>query len=72
MKTICFLCDKAMQTRNENIFVTVDWIFKDILEKNNVKYDKAIPRVVYICEQCWKSLKEGPQGEDYWIFDKNI
>lgn len=62
-----------METTREDIFVTVSWVLKDILEKNHIKSDKELPRIVKLCRACWESLKEKPQRDDYyWILDKTI
>ena len=62
-----------METTREDVFVTVGWGLKDIFEKNHIKCDKELSRVVKLCRACWESLKEKPQRDDYyWIFDKTI
>lgn len=70
----CVLCERQIDTRNEEVIVNVSWIFNDILKKNNVQLNKNIPRLVKICKKCWTTtLKDKPQGNDYyWIFNKTI
>ncbi len=74
MNVSCAICDRQVDTRKEDINVTVSWVFEDLLKKNNVKYDKKAPRVVKICNDCWNNkLKSKPEGKDfYWSFNKGI
>jgi len=74
MNISCILCDRQMETRNEDVFVTVSWIFRDLIKRNNIQYNKSIPRVVKICKGCWENaLKDKREGADYyWLFNKAI
>lgn len=70
----CTLCDKQMDTKNEEAIVTVGWVYSDLLKRNNIKSNKSIPRVVKLCKKCWEeALKDKPQEDNYhWSFNKTI
>ncbi len=74
MKVSCILCNKEMETRDEDVIVTVSWILSDILRKNNLQCNRNIPRVVKLCTGCWESLKDKPSQDSstYWLFNKTI
>ena len=74
MNVSCTLCDKQIDTRNEEVTVTVSWVFSDLIKRNNIKFEKSTPRVVKICKKCWEDvLKDKPEGTDYfWLFNKAI
>lgn len=73
MKVSCILCDGQTDTTNDEVIVTVNWVFSDIIKKNNLQFAKALPRVVKICKKCWNSLKVKPKGNDYfWIFNVSL
>ena len=70
----CDICDRQVNTRNEDVYVTVSWVCNDLVKKNNVQSNKNFPQVVKICKQCWENtLKDKPQGTDYyWLFNRTI
>ena len=74
MNISCTICDRQVDTRNEDVTVTVSWVFENLLKNNNIKLDKRAPRVVKICKKCWENtLKNKPEGKDYsWSFNKTI
>lgn len=74
MKVSCILCNKQMETKNENVTVTVNWVYKDLAKRNNLQYKENTPRIVKICKKCWENtLKDKPEGRDYyWTFVKDI
>lgn len=73
MKVLCALCDKEMESREEDVYVTVSWVMEDLLIRNNIPYDKTLQRVVKLCTECWNALEHKPQGENtYWMFHKDI
>ena len=74
MKVSCVLCDREMETRDEDVIVTVSWVFSDVIKRNNVQCSKNVPRVVKLCKECWESLKDKPPQESnsYWTFNKTL
>ena len=74
MKITCTLCEKEVDTKNEEVFMTVKWCFEEMLKLNDIKIDKDIERVISVCSDCWtKKLKEKPSVKDYyWIYSKEI
>jgi len=70
----CIFCDRQIETKNEDVVVTVDWIYKELIGKNNLQTNKNISRIVKICTKCWEnSIKDKPKGNDYyWLFNKSI
>ncbi|MEM2094351.1 MAG: hypothetical protein QXI32_03535 [Candidatus Bathyarchaeia archaeon] len=74
MRVSCILCDREIETRDEDVYVTVSWILSDILKKNNLQISKNIPRVAKLCSKCWQSLdnKPPPESNTYWMFNKTI
>jgi len=74
LKTKCFLCEKEVDTKKNNVYVAVRWYFKEALAMNNINLEKEIPRVTHICAKCWKNaLKKKPNAENwYWLFNKEI
>ena len=74
MNIQCTICGRQIESKNEDVCVTVNWVANDLVKKNNVKLNKNLPRVVKICKNCWNNtFKDKPQGSDYyWFFDKTI
>jgi hypothetical protein len=74
MKFPCFYCDEETDTKKEDIMVVVGWCLEELLEKNNLKIDKPVPRMVHICPKCWNDrFKEKLDKEGYhWIYSKDI
>ena len=74
MNIQCTICDRQVETKNEDVFVTTNWVCSDLVKKNNVQLNKNLPRVVKICKKCWtNTLKDKGQGTNYfWMFDKTI
>jgi len=74
MNVSCVLCERQIDTKNEEVAVTVSWVLNDLVKRNNVKFEKNAPRVVKICKKCWDNvLKNKPEGSDYyWFFNKGV
>ena len=74
MRVPCALCDKVVETKKEDLYVTVRWCFDEMLKANNVETDKDLGRVISVCKKCWSNqLKNKPSIDDYyWIYDKTV
>ena len=73
MNITCTLCGKQLDTSKDDVNVTTEWIFEDLLRSNSVKPDSAIPRVVKVCSQCWDGTLNSPQGNNIsWKFNQSI
>ena len=74
MNISCILCDKQMDTKNEDVIVTVSWVYSELIKRNNIQSNKSLPRVIKICKSCWENIiKDKPQGSNYyWLFSKVI
>jgi hypothetical protein len=74
MNISCILCDRQIDTKNEDVIVTVNWVYSELIKRNNIQLSKNLPRVVKICKICWENIiKDKPQGNNYyWLFSKAI
>jgi len=74
MKVNCILCEREVETKNEDVFMTVRWCFVEMLKLNDIKVDRDVGRVVEICSKCWTDkLKNKPSMQDYWwVYNKEI
>ena len=74
MNIQCSICDRQLNTKIDNVYITVNWVCNDMIKKNKVQLNKNLPRIVKICDTCWGStLKDKPEGTDYyWLFNKTI
>ena len=70
----CFNCGKTVDTTKDKMFMTVSWLYKDLVKKNGLKLDKDPGEVVGICSSCWdNSFKKKLDLEDwYWEYNKNV
>jgi hypothetical protein len=55
MKVTCNLCDKEVETKEDDLYMTVKWCFDEILKLNDVEVDKDLSRVISICSNCWSN-----------------
>lgn len=74
MDISCIYCNASKDTRKETVYVTVEWIYKRLLEMNNLEPKGAVPRVVKICSNCWDNVfkKKVEDTNYYWTFNKEI
>jgi hypothetical protein len=74
MKVTCVLCEKEADTKEEDVYVTVEWCFKEMLRLNGIEVDTDLGRVVLVCSDCWskKLLKKLSTEDYYWIYDKDV
>jgi len=74
MQVPCTLCDKEINTKKDNIYMTVRWRFKEMLDINKISLAHELPRVVGICSKCWSSkLKKKLDIDDYyWQYSKEV
>jgi len=74
MKVTCVLCEKEADTKEEDVYVTVEWCFDEMLKLNSIEVDKDLTRIVLVCSDCWtkKLLKKLSTEGHYWIFDKEV
>ena len=74
MKVPCVLCDKEVETKKEDLYMTVKWCFDEMLKENNININKDLGRVISVCSNCWTNkLKTKLSIEDYfWIYDKEV
>ncbi len=74
MKIPCNLCDKEVETQNEELYMTVKWCLDEMLKLNDLEVDKDLGRVVSVCSDCWSNkLKKKLSVDNYfWIYDKEV
>lgn len=73
MNIACTLCGKKLDTAKDDVNVTTEWIFKDLLAANSVEYSSAIPRVVKVCSHCWDGTLNSPEAKTIsWKFNTSI
>ena len=74
MKVTCNLCDKEVETKEEDLYMTVKWCFDEILKLNDVEVDKDLSRVISVCSDCWfNKLKNKISADNYyWMYDKEV
>ena len=73
MNVACVLCNGEIETIDDDVVVTVSWVFQEIIQKNNLQLDQPLPRVVKICKKCWDSIENKPDSNDYyWLFNKSL
>ena len=70
----CFNCKKSIDTKKEKMFMTVSWLYKDLLKQNDMKSDKEPGEVVGICLDCWDNVfkKKLDLKEWYWEYNKVV
>ena len=73
MNIACTLCGKTLDTAKDDVNVTTEWIFKDLLATNSVEYNSGIPRVVKVCSKCWDDTLNSPEAKTIsWKFNSSI
>ncbi len=74
MKVSCTLCEKEIETRNEEFYMTVRWCFEEMLKLNDIKVDKNLERLVGVCSDCWTNrLKRKLSIDDYyWLYNREV
>lgn len=74
MKLTCSLCERDVDTKKEDVFMTVKWCFEELLKLNKINIDKDLSRVVGSCSDCWanKLKKKLSSKNYYWIYNKEI
>ena len=70
----CFNCGKHVDTTKEKMFMTVSWMYKNLLKQNDLKSDKNPPDVVGVCSDCWNNIfnKKLDLKDWYWEYNKNV
>jgi len=56
------------------MFMTVSWMYKNLLKQNDLKSDKNPPDVVGVCSDCWNNIfnKKLDLKDWYWEYNKNV
>jgi hypothetical protein len=74
MKVACTLCDKEVETKENDLYMTVRWCFDEMVKLNDLKVDKDLGRVIGVCADCWSNkLKKKLSVDDYyWMYDKEV
>ena len=52
MEIACVLCNTRMETTKEDVYVTVRWMLKEILQLNQETANE-VPRICRLCATCW-------------------
>jgi len=61
-----------MNTKKDNVIVTVNWIYNDLVKRKKISQNKTIVRIVKLCESCGMTVfKDEPKEKNFfWTFNK--